>query len=58
MPAVKIKPKSSSSSSSSSSQSRVAFVADEVATASVLIIVEGETIEVYTGKEADLKLAE
>jgi hypothetical protein len=61
MPAVKIKPKrsSSSSSSSSSTQSRMVFAEDEVVNPSpVLIIVDGEDIEVYTGKEAEDKLAE
>lgn len=52
MPAVKIKPKQS--------QQRVAVNSTEVSNENspVLIIVDGDTLEVYTGQEAVDKLAE
>lgn len=51
MPAVKIKPRSSQ---------RVSVDSTEVSTQNspVLIVVDGDTLEVYTGQEAVDKLAE
>lgn len=47
MPAVKIKPKRSQQKSTQDNETPL-----------VVIIVDGEDIEVYTGKEAEDKLAE
>jgi hypothetical protein len=47
MPAVKIKPKRSQQKSTQETESSL-----------VVIIVDGEQVEVYTGKEAEEKLAE
>lgn len=57
MPAIKIKSSSSSSSSSStSSRSMIYQETPEVKPTAVLVVVDGEDIEVYTGKEAEDKL--
>jgi len=49
MPAVKIKPRSNQNKSSTQDTSSQPLV---------VVIVDGEDIEVYTGKEAEDKLAE
>jgi len=50
MPAVKIRPRSS--------QQKLSQPATQESTPLVVVIVKGEEVEVYTGKEAEAKLAE